>query len=123
MSDDNLLTRREFTLEWALAVLAGATITISGCGDDDNPTVNPSTNPPASGTRNGTISANHGHTAQVTSAQITSATTISVDIRGTATHPHTIQLTGAQLTTIGNSGQVSVTSTTDEGHSHTVTFN
>jgi hypothetical protein len=32
MSDQNLLTRREFTVEWVLAVLAGATITITGCG-------------------------------------------------------------------------------------------
>ena len=36
MSDQNLLTRREFTVEWVLAVLAGATITITGCGGDDN---------------------------------------------------------------------------------------
>jgi hypothetical protein len=43
MSDQNLLTRREFTVEWVLAVLAGATITITGCGGDDNN--NPGTNP------------------------------------------------------------------------------
>ena len=36
MSHDNLLTRREFTVETALAMLAGVTITISGCGDDDD---------------------------------------------------------------------------------------
>ena len=35
MSDQNLLTRREFTVEWVLAVLAGATITITGCGGDE----------------------------------------------------------------------------------------
>jgi hypothetical protein len=123
MSDQNLLTRREFTLESALAILSAATITITACdGDDDNN--NPTTSPtPQAGTRTGTVSANHGHTAQVTAAQITAANTISVDIRGNATHPHTIQLTGAQLTTIGANGQVSVVSTTDDGHNHTVTFN
>ena len=36
MSDDTLLTRREFTVESALAMLAGVTITITGCGGDDN---------------------------------------------------------------------------------------
>ena len=41
MSDENLLTRREFTVESALAMLAGVTITISGCGDDDNATPAP----------------------------------------------------------------------------------
>ena len=35
MSDDTLLTRREFTVESALAMLAGVTITITGCGDDE----------------------------------------------------------------------------------------
>jgi hypothetical protein len=122
MSEDNLLTRREFTVEWALAILAGATITISGCGDDDNS--NPTTNPtPQSSNRMGTVSANHGHVAEVTSAQITARNTISVNIMGQATHPHTIDLTGAQLTTISNNGQVVVTSTTDQAHNHIVTFN
>ena len=41
MSDETLLTRREFTVESALAMLAGVTITITGCGGDDNPTTNP----------------------------------------------------------------------------------
>ena len=36
MSDENLLTRREFTVESALAMLATVTITITGCGDDNN---------------------------------------------------------------------------------------
>ena len=123
MSEDNLLTRREFTVESALAILSAATITISGCGDDDNNS-NPTTNPtPQSGNRMGTVSANHGHVAEVTTAQITARNTVSVNITGTATHPHTIEVTGAQLTTIGNNGQVVVTSTTDSGHNHTVTFN
>ena len=120
MSDDNLLTRREFTLEWALAVLATATITISGCSDsnDSNPTA-----PTQQGDAAGVVSANHGHVAVVTRAQMTSANAVAVDIRGQATHPHLIELTGSQLTSISNSGRVSVVSSTDEGHSHTVTFN
>jgi hypothetical protein len=122
MSDDNLRTRRQFTVESALAILSAATITITGCGDDDDdgPTTSPSPQPTA---RTGTISANHGHRAEVTAAQITARNTISVNIMGDAPHPHTIEVTGAQLTTIGNGGQVVVTSTTDAGHNHTVTFN
>jgi hypothetical protein len=123
MSDD-LLTRREFTLESALAILSAATITISGCGGDDDNNNNPTTNPtPQSTNRMGTVSANHGHVAEVTSAQITARNTITVNIMGQATHPHTIEVTGAQLTTISNNGQVVVTSTTDQAHNHTVTFN
>ena len=121
MSDDNLLSRREFTLESALAILSAATITISGCGKDDKPGTGPTTTTQTD--RNGTISANHGHIATVTAAQLTSPTTISVNIQGGATHPHTIELTSAQVTSIGANSTVSVTSTTDNGHNHTVTFN
>jgi hypothetical protein len=120
MSDENLLTRREFTLESALAILTAATITITGCGDDDNPPSGPSGQPT---NHPGTISANHGHEATVQAAQITAANMISVNIMGTATHPHTIELSAAQVASVGANSQVSVVSTTDNGHNHTVTFN
>ena len=118
MSDDNLVTRREFTLGWALAVLGAATITIS-CSSDNNPTTTPS-NP---GDEVGSISANHGHIAIVHAAQLTSPTAITVDIRGNATHPHLIELSSSQVAMISDNGRVSVVSTTDDGHNHTVTFN
>ena len=116
MADENLLTRREFTVEWALAVLGAATITIS-CGDD------PGTGPSNSGDRTGAISANHGHVALVTATQLNSSNAIPVDIRGNATHPHLIELTVSQLQTISSGGRVSVVSSTDDAHDHTVTFN
>jgi hypothetical protein len=121
-SDDrHVVTRRDFTLESALALLAGVTITISGCGDDDNGSPAPAPTPVADA--NGTISANHGHTATITGAQITAANAISLDIRGTATHPHTVQMTGAQLQAIGQRVRVEIVSSTDNNHTHTVTFN
>ena len=73
MSDENLLTRREFTLESALAILTAATITMTGCGDDDDDDngTGPSGQP---GSEVGTISENHGHSITLTSAQITPGT-------------------------------------------------
>jgi len=118
--NDRIVTRREFTLEWALAVLGAATITISGCGGDGDTGTSPSLQP---GDKEGSVSANHGHVAIVRAAQITAANAVAVDIRGNATHPHLIELTGSQLTTISTGGRVSVASSTDDGHSHTVTFN
>jgi hypothetical protein len=118
------VTRRDFTLESALALLAGVTITITGCGDDDNSSPGP-TSPsptPVAGV-NGSVSANHGHTATIAAAQLTGGNAISLDIRGSATHPHTVQVSAAQLQTIGARQQVSIVSSTDNGHSHTVTFN
>ena len=114
------MTRREFTLESALAVLAGVTITISGCGDDDSPS---SPSPAPGGGLNGTISANHGHTAPISAAQLTAGGMISLDIRGQATHPHTVNISAAQMQTIAARQQVSIVSSSDDGHTHTVTFN
>jgi len=114
------LTRRQFTAEAVLALLMGCVITVShACGDDDSPT-NPGSTP---ADINGVISANHGHTATVLAAQIVAATAIvSFDIRGTATHPHTISISQAEMQTLANRQPVTVTSTTDSGHDHTVTF-
>jgi hypothetical protein len=116
---DNLVTRREFTLEWAMAILSAATITIS-CGDDDKPTTAPT--PPAVD-KQGTISANHGHVATITAAQLSSPTVISLNIQGMATHAHIVDLTAAEVTSIGANAQVSKISSTDSAHNHTVTFN
>ena len=70
MGDSTILSRRDFTLKSALAVLAGTTITISGC-DSDSPTA-PTPNPgPGGGSGTGTVSANHGHTAEITAAELT----------------------------------------------------
>lgn len=119
MADDNLLTRREFTVEWAMAILSAATITITGCSSSNDSMTNP-THP---GDKQGTVSANHGHVALVRADQFNANAAIAVDIRGQATHPHLIELTVSQLMSIGGGGRVSVVSSTDEGHSHTVTFN
>ena len=118
LAEQTLLTRREFTLDAALAILAGCVITIAdtACsGDSPAPTPNPSD-------INGDISANHGHTATVTAAQITTGSAVSLDIRGSATHPHTVSVSQSDLTTLRNRQPVTITSSTDSGHTHTVTF-
>ena len=120
MSDQNLLTRREFTLEWALAVLAAATITITGCGGDDDPGTGPSPQP---GDKSGVVSANHGHSAIVTAATLASPTSVTLHMRAQATHNHTLTLTAAEVTSIAANARVEKTSSTDDGHNHTVTFN
>lgn len=114
------LTRRQFTAESVFALLMGCVITVSqACGGDDSPTT-PSSAP---GDINGVVSANHGHTAVILSTQIVAGTAIvAMDIRGTATHTHTISISQAQMQTLSNRQPVTVTSTIDSGHDHTVTF-
>ncbi|HZY09282.1 MAG TPA: hypothetical protein VFE69_16100 [Ilumatobacteraceae bacterium] len=123
MSDENLLTRREFTVESALAMLAGVTITISGCGDDDNAT--PAPTPPPATDKTGAVTTDAGHTHQavITAAQLTAGNAISVTLTGAATHTHTVALSQAELSQINAGTRVQKTSSTDNAHSHTVTFN
>ncbi len=116
-------TRRDFTLNAALALLAGCVITISDACGSDSPTT-PS-NPPAD--INGVISANHGHVAVVTAAQITTGSALALSIQGTATHNHTLSLSQADLQTLKNRQPVTHDSTSDQSatfglHLHTVTF-
>jgi len=125
LSDESTaVTRREFTLEAALALLAGCMITISdvACGDD-----NPATPTPAPADIAGTVSANHGHAATITAAQITATNAVVLNIQGTAAHSHTLSLSQADLQTLKNRQPVSRDSSSDVSasvglHLHTVTF-
>jgi hypothetical protein len=124
MNEDRTWGRREFTLAAALAALSGATITISACGggSPSSPSPSPSASP-SSGDKVGVIAANHGHSAVIRSAQLTSGGALSLDITGTSDHPHTVALTADQIAAIAANQRVSKESTTNDGHSHTVTFN
>lgn len=120
------ISRREFTLEWAMAMLAGAAITITGCGSDSPSSPSPSPGSgggTATGDVSGVVSANHGHVATVTAARINAAAGFDLDIMGNATHPHTVTLSASQVQQVGARQTVSVVSTTNESHNHTVTFN
>lgn len=111
------MSRREFTLQSALAVLSGCVITVSGCGSDS-----PSAPTPIVSDVAATITANHGHTGTLTSAQITAGNTLTLDIRGTASHPHSVEITQAELTMLRNRQPVTKASSTDASHLHSVTF-
>ena len=112
---------RRALLQGILVMLSGVTITIAACGGDDNPTS-------PSGSETGAISANHGHEAIITSAQLTAGNGVTLQIRGTSTHPHTVDLSAAEIGQIAAGQRVSKESSTDASndfgtHSHTVTFN
>jgi len=115
-NEHDTISRRDFTSRSLLALFAGVTVTISGCGDDE-----PSTPTPVDEV--GTISNNHGHTATIRSADQAAGGAVALDIMGTATHTHQVTLTAAQVVQVRNNQQVVVTSTTTASHQHTVTFN
>ena len=113
----DIVTRRAFTLQSALAILSGVVITVSGCGDDSP------TNPTVSDIQ-GNVATNHPepHVVTVTGAQITAGTAVTLTLTGTSTHTHTVDLTQTELGTLRNRQPVTKTSTTDVAHSHAVTF-
>lgn len=126
------LDRREFGREAALALLGGAVVTLSACsggggGSPASPTA-PSTPAPAAsasgaGDSAASISANHGHQAVITGAQLTAGNGLRVDIRGQADHSHSIELSDAQVVQVRGGSRVSVASTDGQGHTHAVVFN
>lgn len=133
------LSRREFTKESAMAILSGVVVTISGCSDGDStpaaPTQTVPPSAPSTGSNDdilGVVSANHGHIARVTQAQITAGNDVLLDINGSADHSHTVVLIANDLMQIGNGVRVSRSSSqfTEDplypevgSHSHQVTFN
>lgn len=122
MNQRKIISRREFTVHSALAMLSGVTITILGCGDNSGGSSSPTPQPPPGGA-SGVIGANHGHTAIITAAELMASNMLVLNIRGTADHPHTVELTAAEVQQISGGARVSKLSSTDQAHSHSVTFN
>ena len=128
MKEAKMLDRREFTLAAAMAVLSGVAITVSGCGGGSSYSASPaaptSSTPTASGgDKTGSISANHGHSAMITSAQLSAGGGITLGIEGSAGHNHTVTLAASEISAIAGNQRVSKESSSEPGHSHTVTFN
>ena len=117
------VSRREFTLEAALAILAGCVITVAdeACGSSSSTPTTP-TAPPAD--VNGVVAANHAapHVVVITGAMITAGNAVTLNIQGQSTHNHTISVTQANLTSLKNRQAVTITSSNDNGHMHDVTF-
>ena len=115
----DIVTRREFTVQSALAILSGVVITVSGCDDDE-----PAPTSPTLSDIQGNVAANHPepHVVTITASQITAGSAVMLTLTGTSTHNHTVELTQSELGTLRNRQPVTKTSTTDNFHSHGVTF-
>ena len=141
MTERGKLSRREFTLSVpsALALLGGVAITVSGCGDSA-PSATPATPSPTSPAPSsgepvgaaGFVSANHGHRATITSAELSAGNALTLDIGGDADHPHTVELSESDVRAIAAGQRVTRGASVLEDdplypsvdtHGHTVTFN
>ena len=115
--------RREFSEKALLALLSGVAVTISACGGGGDSASPSAPSAPASGDETGTISGNHGHTALISAAQLSAGAAVTLQIRGSANHPHSVDLSGGEVQSVAAGQRVSKSSSSEDGHTHTVTFN
>lgn len=128
------LERRRISVWTALALLGGATVTLSGCGGGGGapgaatpPTAGPPAPPAApscpTGSRCGVVIGDGRHSAVITGAQLTGGGALELDIQGSAPHGHFVSLSAADVATIRDGRSVLKTSSESVGHSHDVIFN
>ena len=68
------------------------------------------------------VSAGHSHTAVITAAELTAGGALSLTITGSG-HTHTVELTTADIVAIAGGQTVAKGSSSNQAHTHTVTFN
>ena len=128
------LDRRQFTQEASLAFLAGVSVSVSACGGGGGGggaysptgggTTTTTTLPPApTGSKTGQISANHGHQAVITAAELQAGGAVRIDIAYTAGHSHMVELPAQAVQDIRDGKAVQKDSTMTDAHMHTVVFN
>jgi hypothetical protein len=126
--------RRQFSREASLAFLAGVGVTVAACGGgggsggsgDDGygpPTSGTPTTLPPAGSKTGSVSANHGHAAVITAADLQASGAVMVNIAGSAGHPHVVELPPQAVQQIRDGRKVEKESTMTDAHTHVVTFN
>ena len=113
-------TRREFTAEATLALLAGVSVTVAACGGSGGSPTAPTAN---EGDETGSVSANHGHVAIVRAAQLQAGAAVVITLSTGDGHTHSLALTADEVAQIAAGARVSKESSSDDGHTHIVTFN
>lgn len=113
-------TRLEF-VQGALGVCV-AGVLAAACGSDE------SSNPGGGGTGGGgeacatVIGTNHAHMMTVTQAHVDAGTAKTYDIQGGSPHSHMVELSAEDFAELKAGTILTVTSSTDAGHSHEITI-
>ena len=115
------MTRKEFlrTLVGA-GVGAAGVVAIAGCGDDGG-AATPDAAPLTCGSPAAVIGGNHGHVLTVSMADVNAAAAKTYNIMGGSLHDHTVMVTAAQFASLKTGTTLSITSSSDGTHTHTIT--
>ena len=106
-------------------LLAIPAYTLLGCSssDDGNDNPDPNGNANANCLANGTsisIGSNHGHTLTVSKADVQAGAEKTYSIQGSSGHNHTVTLTAANFTSLQGNSAITITSSNDDSHTHSV---
>ena len=107
-------------------LLATTAYALSSCSSSSDDSGSNNNN---GGTRNcldngtaSTIGGNHGHSLTVSKGDVANGTEKTYTIDGSAGHSHMVTVTAANFSTLQGNQQVAVSSTSGNGHSHSVTI-
>jgi len=121
------MNRKTFLKKSTVAALVAIpAYSLIGCSNDDSTGVAPVEDPDASdclvnGANATAITSNHGHTLNVSSADIEAGTDKTYSIQGTSGHNHTIVVTEANFNTLKTAKSIRIESSRDSSHRHDVT--
>ena len=114
------MERREFLTKLGLtATWAAVAIRVSACGDDDP--AGPGNGNGGSSGATGSVGTNHGHVVGITQADLDAGTAVTLTLSCVG-HEHTVDLSSADVMNIADGNSVTRTSSSDAGHTHSVTF-
>ena len=124
------MKRKTFLKKTAGAImLAAPAYMLLSCSSSDDSTSNNNNNNNQGNDpdciQNGTnsnIGGNHGHTLTVSVADVNAGNDKTYNIEGTAGHSHQVTVTAANFNSLANNQQVILSSTNDNGHTHSVTI-
>ncbi len=108
----------------ALAIPAYAVLSCS-TSDDSEPAAAPPQSTGANCGTNGTSSAigtNHGHNLVVSAADVSAGVDKTYNIQGSSAHMHSVTVSAAQFASLQNNQQITATSSSDSGHTHSITI-
>ena len=114
------MNRRVFLKNAGLvSAWVGVSVVLHGCSDDDDPVA------PVLGTGDvaGVVGNNHGHNVAITAAVINAGGAVTLILSQGNGHTHSVALSAVQVGEIGTGNQVTATSSNNDSHSHSVTFN
>ena len=121
------MDRKKFIKTAGALLVAIPAISVVGCSssDDSGPNPTPPPNGNADCEANGTtssIGSNHGHTLQVSAADVQAGTEKEYSIQGGSGHNHLVTVTAANFTSLKNNQQIQIGSSSGGGHTHSVTI-